>query len=155
MQQLKILNSRDVKKIREQCVKQFGDFLKEDYAYLLNENDRLFIVNKDIQDINLKNLIIDRYGFYFAEVKENQVRLSKEGAQLLAQQADKPLKNVITLNKEELKAYFSGIDLNKNLGEESKMIILQYQEDTIGCARYKDNKIINFLPKMNRGEVII
>ena len=155
MQKLTILNTREIKKIREQCVKQFNNFLKEDYAYLLNEKERLFIVNKDISKINLKNLIIDKYGFYFAEVKENQVRLSKEGAQLLIQQADKPLKNVVKLTNSELKDYFKGIDLDKNLGEESKLILLQHDNDTIGCARYKDNKILNFLPKMNRGEVII
>lgn len=154
----KILNNKEVKKIREQCTKQFGTFLKKDYAYLLNENERLFVVNKDIARIDLKKLKVDKFGLYFAEVKSNQVRLSKEGAQLLAQEAKESsveLKNSLQLTKEELKNYFQGLDLEKDLGKESKLLILQYQNNTIGCARYKEGKIINFLPKMNRGEVIL
>ncbi|HLC52189.1 MAG TPA: hypothetical protein VJI98_03005 [Candidatus Nanoarchaeia archaeon] len=154
--QNKILNNKEIKKIKEQCVKQFGVFLKEDYAYLLNENERLFIINKDITRIDLKELRVDRFGLYFAEVKENQVRLSKEGAQLLIyENKGNKIKNTIELTKAELKSYFQGQDLVKDLGGESRLIILLYQDETIGCARYKEGKIINFLPKMNRGEVIL
>src|SRR3989344_6456422 len=151
--QNKILNNKEIKKIKEQCVKQFGVFLKEDYAYLLNENERLFIINKDITRIDLKELRIDRFGLYFAEVKENQLRLSKEGAQLLAQESGE-LQHTVELTKEDVKAYFQGSDLIKDLGSESILVILKYLDNILGCARYKEGRILNFLPKMNRGEVI-
>jgi NOL1/NOP2/fmu family ribosome biogenesis protein len=150
---LTILNTREVKKIKQIVVAQFGHFVEGKYAFLRNEKNKIFVVNKDISRIALKNLRIDRMGLYFAEVKQNHVRLSKEGAQLLGKRA-KQLTNVVELTKEEVKAYFQGEDLVKDLGE-SKLVILQYNDDILGCAQYKEGKILNFLPKTYRGEVII
>src|SRR3989338_3583356 len=103
MQQFAVLNTREIKIIREKLIEQFGYFLEEEYAYLQTEKKRIFVVNKDLGKINLKNLIIDRVGLYFAELMENSsVRLSKEGSQLLwkeAQKNKKKLKNIIELNK--------------------------------------------------------
>ncbi len=154
----RFLNSREIRKIKEQVIQEFGYFWQQDYAYLLNENQKLFVINKDIKRIDLKKLRIDKIGLYVAEVKENQVRLSKEGAQLLAQEAEQrhqKLNNLLELTKQELKDYFHGSDLNKDLGTSSRLVILHYQNEIIGCARYKEGRIINFLPKLNRGEVII
>lgn len=157
MKPLTILNTRDVKKIREQVVQQFGFFVEEDYAFLQNENQRIFIVNKDISKIDLKKLIVDRMGLYFAEIKPNQVRLSKEGAQFLVQRAREAgeiVSNVIDLNEEEVRDYFAGHDLPRELGE-SRLIILTYKNEVLGCAKYKEGKILNYLPKIHRGEVIV
>ena len=159
MQQLAILNTRDIKIIRERVQAQFGYFLEEGYAYLKNNQYKLFVVTKDISRLPLKNLIIDKLGLYFAETMRNgEVRLSKEGAQLLAAEAQKnkiTLKNAVSLTSEELKEYFKGNDLDKDLGGESRMLLLFYHEDCFGCAKYKEGKILNFLPKIHRGEVIV
>ena len=152
------LNNKEVKKIREQFIETYGYFWQEDYAYLMNENDRLFLINKDVAKVDFKKLRLDRIGLYVAEVREGQVRLSKEGAQLLVQEAEKNkalIKNRLELTKQEVKAYFYGVDLTKDLGTESKLVILEHDKNVIGCARYKEGKIINFLPKLNRGEVIV
>lgn len=157
MQRLTILNTREIKKIKEILIDNFNHFPTRDYAFLKNEKNRIFIVNKDISRINLKNLVIDKVGLYFAEVKPNYVRLSKEGAQLLALDAarkKKKLKNVVILREREVKSYFQGQDLEKDLGEESKLILLQHQKDILGCAKYKEGQILNFLPKIHRGEMI-
>tara|TARA_Y100000310_G_scaffold333322_1_gene410636 strand:- start:416 stop:877 length:462 start_codon:yes stop_codon:yes gene_type:complete len=151
---LKILNSREIKRIKEIVVNNFGGFLTEDYAYLQNEKGKVFVVNKDIAKIELNNLKIDKMGLYFAEVKNNQVRLSKEGAQLLVLQNEK-LRNIISLNKKEVKEYFSGKDLEKDLDEKDKLVLLEHNKNILGCAKYKDKKILNFLPKSHRREVII
>ncbi|MBI4151397.1 hypothetical protein HY496_00360 [Candidatus Woesearchaeota archaeon] len=158
MSKLRILNSREVKVIKEQLRQQFGYALEEQYAYLQNEKERVFVVNRDLANLDLEKLRIDRVGLYFAELRPSQVRLSKEGAQLLFNEARKngiKLKNVITLTKIETRAYFAGVDLKKDLGEENRLIILTYEEDVIGCASYKEGKILNYLPKTHRGEVIL
>ena len=154
MQQLKILNSKEIKAIKELVTAEFGAFLKEEYAYLQNEKGKVYIVNREIAKVNLDNLKIDKIGLYFAEVQENQVRLSKEGAQLLRRQNEQ-LQNVVSLNELETKSYFSGQDLDKDLGEKNRMVLLEHGQDILGCARYKDKKILNFLPKIHRGEVIL
>lgn len=156
--QNRFLNNKEIKLIRKLFLKEYGYFWPEDYIYVLSEQNRLSLINKDIIKVDLKKLRIDRIGLYAAEIKNNQVRLSKEGAQLLVQEAEKnkvKIKNILELTKDEVKEYFQGNDLVKNLGEQSKLMILQYQDNTIGCARYKEGKILNFLPKINRGEVII
>ena len=153
-----ILNSREIKEIRNIVIKQFGYFLEKNYVFLRNDKNKIFVVNKDLSKINLDNLIIERIGLYFAEFKPNQVRLSKEGAQLLYLEAKKngqELNNVVDLSKEETKTYFLGVDLIKDLGTESRLIILKYNGQVLGCAKYKENKILNFLPKTHRGEVIL
>lgn len=158
MQQLIILNTKEIKKIKERLEKQFGYSLTEDYAYLKNEKNKIFLITKDISKINLRNLKIDKLGLYFAEEKNQQVRLSKEGAQLLVKEAKenkKEVKNTVELTAEEVKEYFKGRDLDKDLGAENKPIILQYKDNVLGCARYKEGKILNFLPKIHRGEVIL
>lgn len=158
MQKLKILNTREVKEIKKLLIKQFGYALEENYAYLQNEKDRLFVVNRELAQLDLEKLRIDRLGLYFAEIKPAQVRLSKEGAQLLVHEARKlnaKLANVVSLTKTETKAYFAGVDLKKDLGEENRLVILTYENDVLSCASYKEGKIINFLPKIHRGEVIL
>lgn len=158
MHQSTILNSRDIKRLRELVENQFGYFLKEDYAYLKGDNDKINIVTKDLAKLNLKNLIIDKIGLYFGEDCGTEIRLSKEGSQLLGQEAHEnktPLKNVIEFNEEELKQYFQGQDIEKDCGEEKRLVLLKYNNDIFGCAKYKEKKILNFMPKQHRGEVII
>ena len=48
-----------------------------------------------------------------------------------------------------------GLDLEKNIGPEDKPIIISYKNNILGCAQYKEGKILNFLPKIHRGEVIL
>ena len=158
MQKLTILNTREIKKIKELLQKQFGFSQLEDYAYLQNQKDRIFLINKDISKIELQKLIIDKIGLYFGEMKPNQIRLSKEGAQLLAQEAKaqkKKLNNVVELSAEEIKSYFLGKDLNRDVGPKNRLVLLQYQNDVLGCASYKEGIILNFHPKNNRGETIL
>ena len=102
MRKYHFLNSREIKKLKGILIKSFGYALQKDYAYLINEKERVFIVNKDLFRINLNNLIIDRIGLYFAEYKNIQIRLSKEGAQLLVKEAREQAINLLTRHKRQL-----------------------------------------------------
>src|SRR3989338_8343786 len=155
MQTLTILNTRDIKKIRQLFEEIYGAFFTSDYAYLQSKDGRLSLINKDIANIDLKKLRIDKFGLYVAEIKGDSVRLSKEGAQLLAKEARDKIKNIVELDSREIKAYFHGIDLRKNLGEEARFVLIEYKGDIVGCSKYKEGIILNYLPKIHRGEVII
>jgi NOL1/NOP2/fmu family ribosome biogenesis protein len=150
-----ILNTREIKKLKQILLKQFGYALEKEYAYLQNQKKRVFLVNKDISRLNLENLRIDKMGLYLGELKENYFRLSKEGAQLLVLEGKSKVENVVELSKSQVTSYFEGKDLEINLGEESKLIILSYGTDILGCARYKEGKVLNFLPKIHRRTVIV
>ncbi|MDP3990209.1 MAG: hypothetical protein Q8Q01_03310 [archaeon] len=155
MQKLKIFNSKEVKKLREVMIKEYGVSIKGDYAFLLNERERLFLVNKEISKVNLDNLRIDKIGLNLGEYKNNQLRLSKEGTAFFVENSDGEPTNIVDLSKEETITYFEGLDLVKDLKEEDRMIILRYENEILGSSRYKDGKILNFMPKMYRGETIL
>lgn len=158
MQKLTILNSKEIKLIKEQLLKHFGVFFEGDYAFLENEKNKLFMINRDLGKIDLAKLRIDKLGLYVAERNEGVLRLSREGAQRLVLEARKkklPVKNIIELSETEVKNYFLGQDLEKELGGENRFVLLAYKKDILGCARYKEGKILNFLPKIHRGEVIV
>ena len=158
MPKVNVLNGREIKRLKERMEKDFGYFLEGNYAYLRNEGDNIFVVSKDLARLDLNHLIIDKIGLYFAEAKDEQVRLSKEGAQLLALEARKKrktLKNALSLTEEEVKNYFQGKYIVKDCGTENRSVLLCYKEQVLGFAKYKDGKIINFLPKIHRGEVIL
>lgn len=153
MQKLKILNTREIKEIKELLEKQFGFSGKLGYAFLQGENGKLFIVNKEIEKVPPQKLRVDKYGLYFGELRNKELRLSMEGAWLVGKEAGRGL---VEINKEELKTYFRGESLQKDLGKERKFMLLKFRDDVIGCAKYKDGEVINFLPKIHRsGEVIV
>lgn len=158
MEKLIILNTREVKRLKKEVVEQFGAFFTGEKAYLRNDKGRVFLVNREISDVDCSKLRIEKAGLYIAEMKKGQVRLSKEGAQLLGKEAKKEgiaLQQIAELSKGEVKRYFKGEDIVRDLGETNKLVLLQYQNDILGCARYKEGKILNFLPKIHRGEVIL
>ena len=158
MKKFKILNSREVKRFKVVLNDTFGYSLRKDYAYLMNDRKRVFLINKDLARLDLDKLVVDRIGLYFAEYKNNLVRLSKEGAQLFIQEAKEnkvKLSCFLELEESEVKYYFKGVDLSKDLGEESKTLILTYKHNVLGYAKYKEGKILNYLPKIHRGEVIL
>ena len=59
MQKLKILNSKEIKRLKQLLEKQFSHSFQEDYAYLENENKhKIYIVTKNIANIELEKLMI-------------------------------------------------------------------------------------------------
>ncbi len=158
MQRLTILNTRDIKSIKEQLRAQFGYAFEEEYVYLRNEKNRLFLTTRDMANVNLDALRVDRIGLYVAELSDNEVRLSKEGAQLLVEDArkgKKEVQNCLSLSKEEVEQYFLGQDIPRDLGREARFVILLHGRDVLGCAKYKEGKILNFHPKIHRANVIM
>ena len=78
MQQLKILNSKEKKRIQQQIQKQFDSELKLDYEIFMNPKNKIFILNKEVSLIDLDQLRINSLGLYFGVEYENSIRLSIE-----------------------------------------------------------------------------
>ena len=155
------LRKKQVKEIVATIQEKFQiAFPLEEYQFYLNSRDKIFILkhSEHLESLNLEFIRTDRMGLYFAEYKNQQIRLSKEGSQLLINEAKKnkqKVKNIVKLDQNEVKQYFLGEDLNKNLNIENTFIFLEYDDNILGCAKYKEQIIINFLPKIHRGEVIL
>jgi len=144
---LKILNTRDVKKIHEQLNKQFGYKKKLDYAFLKSARGRIYLVTRDIAEINFEELNIDTVGFYFAtEDDSGELRLTIEGSQLVGPNAKH---NVLELSDGLFKLWFAGHDIETK--EELKgYVIIKNNNDYYSCGRIVNGTLRNFVPKTRR-----
>lgn len=163
MPELKILNNKEIKEILQLIENQWGAKLKADHVFLKNNKNRVFIVSRDISKIDFSQLRLNSIGMYFCEIDKKGIRLSIEGSQIVG---PKSTKNVVELNEEETKRWFRGEDLEKECKDCSGFIILKhkYQKnsseknffvfDFLGNGKYKEGKILNYVGKSRRVNVI-
>ncbi len=147
MQNLKILNRKEIKEIFSKIKEQYGiEDIELEYVFLRNNEDKIFIANRDIGRIDFNKIKINNIGLYFCAIENDEVRLTVEGTQIIGKQATK---NVVELNSEQVKEWFKGNDIEL-IKEINGFVILKYNNDFLGSGKYKNNKIINFLPKERR-----
>src|SRR3989344_938779 len=163
MQNLKILNGKEIKIILSLIEKQWGAELKPNYAFLQNAKNRVFMVNKDISKINMETrenrrfsvsqkskisakLRINSIGMYFCEVDKIGTRLSIEGSQIVGKKATK---NIVEINEEQAKKWLKGEDLEVKENY-SGFVILKYGDYFLGTGKHREGKILNYVGKERR-----
>ena len=151
MPELKILNSKAIKEILKLIEKQWGAKPKLDYGFLENNKGRIFVVSKDISKIDISKLRLNSVGMYFCEIDNKGIRLSIEGSQIIGSKA---AKNIIELNEGETKLWFKGVDLEKDCKDCSGFVILKHKGDFLGTGKCTNNKILNYVGKTRRVNVI-
>ncbi len=152
MKQLRILNSREIRDIVSKLEKQYGCTLAFDFAFLMDSNDKIFIVDRDVSQIDFEKLRINSVGLYFAEVTKNgEIRLTMEGSQIVGQFARK---NVVDLDEGQVRRYFLGEEVAVET-DASGFVLLRFHGDLFGAAKYKEGKILNYLPKYHRTKELI
>jgi len=162
MQNLKILNSKETKHITEKLESQYGFNNKLNYVFLMNKDNRIYIISRAAASVDLNLLNIDSMGVYFGELYKESIRLSIEGAQIIGKESRK---NFLIINREEMLEWVKGSDIMiENIDEELKngkdFLIIKYtdpstgKEDILGCGKYKDGKIINYVSKSRKLVVV-
>jgi len=146
MQNLKILNRKEINKILDLIDNQWNCRVDLDYAFLQSEKDKIYLINKEVSRIDLSKLRINSMGLYFGTLSKGELRLTIEGTQLIGKFAKK---NFVELNGEEVKLFFSGQDLDKK-GEEKGFVILKHKSDFLGCGKFINGKLLNYTPKVRR-----
>ena len=145
MQKLKILNKKEIKKIIELIKKQWNADVNLDYAFLMNEKGKIFVVNKDIAKIELSKVRVNSVGMYFGMLNGNELRLTIEGSQLTGPKAKK---NVLELNEKEAKEWLRGEDLVKDAKQ--GFLIIKRKDDFLGTGKSTGEKVLNFVSKARR-----
>ena len=146
MQNLRVLERKDKKTFLEILKKQFGFEDKLNYAFLTNNKNKIFIVNRDIANIDLNKIRINSIGLYIAELRNNEIRLSIEGSQLIGKKAKK---NIIELDEKQAREWLKGKDIETKTKKQG-FVILKHNNDYLGSGKVKENKILNFIPKTRR-----
>ena len=144
---LKILKSKEIKEIVRLLGQEFGfaGDLKA-YAVLRNTKDKMYLVNREIATIPLDALGIDSVGMYFGEVMDHGIRLSIEGSQLIGKQCKK---NVIEIDAAVMRTWLKGQDI-EIAGQHQGYVLLKCGKEFLGCGRYKEGKVLNYIPKARR-----
>jgi NOL1/NOP2/fmu family ribosome biogenesis protein len=148
-QQLKILNSKEVKEIHQKLEYQFGFTGKLDYVFLLSEKkEKLYLFNKDLGKIDLGKVRVDAMGLYFASFYEDQIRLSIDGSQMIGPQCTK---NVLEVTKPQMQQWLMGEKLQMaevpGAAEAKGFVILRWGKHYLGCGKIVGELILNYIPK--------
>ena len=145
--QLKVLNSKEVKEIMKSVEEQWGCRLKLDYGFLENTKNRIFIVNREISEIDISKLRVNNIGMYFCEDDGVGIRLSIEGSQIIGPHATK---NIIEVSDLEAKQWFKGEDLPCERNDLSGFVIIKNRKDFLGTGKASKGNILNFVSKTRR-----
>lgn len=146
MQKLKILNNKETKEITALLDSQWEIREKLEYIFLMDKDGRIFIINKEFSDIDESKLRINSMGMYFGELRNNELRLSVEGSQLLGKYAKK---NIYELDDNQFKDWIAGEDIPAE-NDFVCFLLIKHKDDFIGTGKFKEGKILNFVPKARR-----
>jgi len=143
-----VLNSKRIRQILSVLKEQWDYEEKLDCGFLQKEND-IFLVTRDIDKIDLGQLNLNSLGLYFGEIRNEQLRLSIEGSQIIGPKAKK---NVVELDNNQLQHWLAGgdIELSTAAVENNSYAIIKQGNDFFGCGRIKNSTLLNFVPKARR-----
>ena len=147
MPELKILNSKEIKKIYKLIENHWGAKVKLNYGFLKNNKNRIFIISKDISRIDISKLRLNSIGMYFCEIDNKGIRLSIEGSQIIGPKATK---NIVELSEEETRKWFKGEDIEKECNNCNDFVILKRKNDFLGNGKYATGRILNYVGKTRR-----
>lgn len=143
---LTILNSKDIKELMKLLNEQFGVEEKLDFVFLKNNKDKVYIINREIEELDFEKLWVDSVGLYLGKFHNDGFRPSVEGAQILAPFATK---NVIEVSKEQKHEWLKGNDIDLP-SSENKFVIVKSEDDVLGAGKVKNEVILNSVPKARR-----
>lgn len=146
MQKLKILNSKEKKRLLTKIKEQFNSDFKLKYAVFKNNKNKIYILNKDVSKIDVEELRINSLGLYLGVEYDNSVRLSIEGSQIIGKTAKK---NVLELENETAARWVSGEDIEIDTKLKG-FVIIKNRDDFLGCGKIAGNKLLNYVPKTRR-----
>jgi len=138
------LNSKDVKKLKVIFYDQYGIEHIPAGTYWRQE-DKYWLWTGTIIPENIRT---NSLGLYIGELKFGEFRFSIEGAQFIAKAATK---NLLDLTDVQLNDWWNGVDV-ECVGDNA-MLILTYSGRIIGCAKRKNGRLLNVVPKARRASI--
>ncbi len=146
MSKLKILNKKEINQILDILDNQFGYKGKLDYVFLQSEKNKVYIVKKDIDKIDLSKLRVNSYGLYILEQRNNEIRLSIDGSQIIGPDSTK---NILELDDKTSRDWLKGVDIDYD-GELTGFVMIKNNKDFLGCGKVVEGKVLNYVPKIRR-----
>lgn len=149
MSSLKILNSKEKKELIKLIFEQFGFEFSKGVVFLRSNKDKIYLINKSIEDVYLDKLRIDHLGLYVGKLQNDLFRPSIEGSQIIGPKASK---NVLEVDSLAANDWFLGKDLDYK--GESVIYIIKHKNDFLGAGKCNGEKIFTGVPKSRRLKVV-
>lgn len=143
------MNSKEVKLLLKQLNEQFGLETLPSGAFMRRDDEKVFLVSRDIENIPVDSLRIESAGLYIGKMQPDGFRLSIEGSQLFG-----PLckKNIVELSREQKHNWMKGYDVE--ILHEDAIVIARSERDFIGSGKIKNGVLLNSVPKSRRLAVV-
>ena len=78
-----ILRSKEVRAIKSQLMEQWGWAPEKNYVWIETGRGRLYIVNRELGDLDFEKLKVEHPGLYFCTKQKDALRLSLDGSQIV------------------------------------------------------------------------
>jgi NOL1/NOP2/fmu family ribosome biogenesis protein len=150
MENLRVLNSKEKKRLLNLINEQFECDFDLDYEVFMNNRNRIFLLSKDFSKIEISKLRINSLGLYFGEVSEKEIRLSLDGSFIIGKTAKR---NVVSLDDEQARKWMAGEDIAVD-STLSGFVIIKNNDDFLGCGKISNGKLYNYVPKERRVKLI-
>ncbi len=148
---LHILNSKQTNEIIGLISEQWGVSFDTDYVFLKHDDGRVYLATRGLASLDFSKMRVNSLGLYLGEVNNDEIRLSIEGAQLIGPKAKK---NVVEIGRDMIEKWVGGEDLEIETGA-SGFVIIKQGEDFFGSGKYKNGRILNFVPKARRLQTVV
>ena len=146
MSRLKLMDNKRKENLSRLIKKQWEpSFSLEDYAVYINQKDKIYIITRNVCGLDLSRLRINSVGLYFGKLKNNELRLSIEGSQLVGETAKK---NILELDNKQSELWMQGQDVEIDTSFRG-YVIIKHNKDFLGCGKISD-KLHNYVPKERR-----
>lgn len=147
---LVILKRHEEKKLKELIKNRFGFEGELDYSFLKSGKNKIWMVNKSIRKLNLRELEVARIGLLFCRTDFKEIqRISVEGSQLIGSEC---FQGVLRINKKQLEKWMKGKDLNldrePDIGD--GLVLVRNRGDFLGSGSLKGKKVWNHLNRERR-----
>ena len=141
---LKPLSNKEKKLLLKQLQDQFNFSGDLNYNFFINPDKKIFLFNRSLE-VDFSKIRVNSLGMYFASIKE-ELRLSIEGSQIIGPFSKK---NILDVNDSQLSDWIHGRDIET--GKEFQgFVLIKNKSDFYGTGKYKQGKILNFIPKERR-----
>jgi NOL1/NOP2/fmu family ribosome biogenesis protein len=145
---IKTLGKKEKKQFEKKLKDRFGIKIPS-AQFIRGGKDKLRLFTGDFSEheLNILNGIvrIETIGMRYGSFDKNKdFRIGFDASNLFT-----PKRNIITLDKKQLKTWFQGQDLDIKVKKQG-YVVLRFENIIVGCGKATQNKILNFVPKERR-----
>lgn len=148
------LSKKQKKEIERLFERNYGIKLDPGCFIKTGKKIRIFtgdLTEKEIQALN-RLVRVDNLGLYLCSLKAQQLRPSFDAAILFRK---KVKKNIITIDRAQAIEWMQGKEINILNAKDSQIVFVKYEDDILGVGKICNGKLLNFVPKERRTNLII